>query len=154
MSSPVERGRGDQGQVGGIEVLPFGFMIFVAVTLLVANAWGVIDAKLATTSSAREAVRAYVEADSAPQAELVARTRAEQTLASYGRGGDRATIERPVVTGGFSRCARVSITVTYDLPTLMIPFIGGFGHLKAVTSTFTEVIDPYRDGLAGPAACS
>jgi len=153
MNSPVARGRGDRGQVGGIEVLPFGFMIFVAVTLLIANAWGVVDAKLATTNSAREAVRAYVEADSAPQAELAAFVRAQQTLASYGRDGSRATIGRPVVTGGFSRCARVSIKVTYDLPTLVIPFIGGFGHLRPVTSTFTEVVDPYRGGLAGPAAC-
>lgn len=149
----VRRCQGEYGQVGGIEVLPFGFLVFVAVTLLLANAWGVIDAKLAVTSSAREAVRAYVEADTASQAEISAVARAEETLVSYGRSGSRATVYRPIVNGGFSRCARVSVSVSYDIPTLSIPFIGGFGHLKPVTSTYTELVDPYRDGLAGPANC-
>ena len=53
----------DCGQVGGIEVLPFGLLVFIVGTLLVANAWAVVDAKLAVTSAAREAVRSYVEAD-------------------------------------------------------------------------------------------
>jgi len=147
------RCRGDSGQVGGIEVLPFGFLIFVAVTLLIANAWGVIDAKLAVSNSAREAVRAYVESDNIRQAELGALVGAKQTLSSYGRDDNRATIGQPIVTAGFSRCARVSITVSYDLPTLAIPFIGGFGNLQPVRSTHTEIIDPYRDGLVGVAKC-
>ena len=46
-----------------MEVLPFGFLMFVSVTLLLANAWAVIDAKLAVSAAAREAVRAYVESD-------------------------------------------------------------------------------------------
>jgi hypothetical protein len=38
----VTRDRGDdRGQVGGIEVLPFGLLVFVVGTLLVANAWAV-----------------------------------------------------------------------------------------------------------------
>ncbi len=149
----VRRFRGESGQVGGIEVLPFGFLVFVAVTLLLANAWGVIDAKLAVTSSAREAVRAYVEADTASQAEVNAVTRAQETLVAYGRSGPRATVDRPIVNGGFSRCARVSVTVSYEIPTLSVPFIGGFGHLKPVTSTYSELVDPYRGGLLGPANC-
>ena len=60
--------RDDHGQVAGIEVLPFGLLTFVVGMLLVANAWGVVDAKMATTSAAREAVRAYVEASDADAA--------------------------------------------------------------------------------------
>ena len=153
MTPIPQRCRGDRGQVGGIEVLPFGFLIFVAVTLLIANAWGVVDAKLAVSSSAREAVRAYVEADNLGQAELGAMVGARQTLSSYGRDGSRSTIGQPILSAGFSRCARVSVTVSYDLPTLVLPFIGGFGNLRPVTSTFTEIIDPYRDGLSGAAKC-
>ena len=67
------RWRDDHGQVAGIEVLPFGLLTFVVGMLLVANAWGVVDAKMATTSAAREAVRAYVEAPDADAA--VARRR-------------------------------------------------------------------------------
>jgi len=153
MTAHAQRCRGDRGQVGGIEVLPFGFLIFVAITLLIANAWGVIDAKLAVTNSAREAVRAYVEADTSQQAELGSFFGAKQTLASYGRDDARATIGRPVVNGGFARCARVSVTVTYSVPAISIPFIGGFGNLQPVASTHSELIDPFRDGLKGVAAC-
>ena len=43
----ARRCAGDAGQVGGIEALPFGLLIFVVGTLLIANAWAVIDAKFA-----------------------------------------------------------------------------------------------------------
>ena len=32
----------DRGQVGGIEALPFGLLVFVVGALLVANAWAVV----------------------------------------------------------------------------------------------------------------
>jgi hypothetical protein len=47
----------------------------------------------------------------------------------------------------------VTITVTYDVPALFVPFIGGFGDLAPVRSTYTELIDPFRDGLPGSALC-
>ena len=78
--------RGDTGQVGGIEVLPFGFLLFVSVTLLFVNVWGVIDTKLAVTSAAREAARAYSESDDENSARLAATARATETLTAYGRG--------------------------------------------------------------------
>ncbi len=145
--------RDDSGQVGGIEVLPFGFLFFLSMTLLIANAWGVVDAKLAVMTAAREAVRAYVESDNATAAEAVAQTRAEEALKSYGRDVSRATIGDPVVAGGFGRCKRVTITVSYDLPVLTVPYLGGFGDLSAVTSKYSELIDPFRSGLAGGAQC-
>lgn len=149
------RGRltGERGQIGGIEVLPFGFLVFVSGMLIVANAWGVVDAKLAVTAAAREGVRAYVESADAESATTAALASAEDTLRAFGRDRDRAKIEPPVVSGGFSRCARVIMTVTYDIPVIEVPFVGGFGDLEPVSSTFTEIIDPFRDGLDGPAAC-
>lgn len=148
-----DRGRGDAGQVGGIEVLPFGFLVFVAVTLLLVNAWGVIDAKLATTSAAREAVRAFVESPDIGTAVAAAEWRARESLAAYGRDGDRADVGAPALPDGFVRCGRVAVTVTYDVPALTIPFLGGFGGVISVESTATELIDPFRDGLPGAAAC-
>ena len=83
-----------RGQVGGIEVLPFGLLTFVVGTLLVANAWGVVDAKLAVTSAAREAVRAYVEApDQASTALAVADAAAREAVAGHGRNPDATTVE-------------------------------------------------------------
>ena len=128
-------------------------MIFISGTLLFANVWGVIDAKLAVTSAAREAARAYVEAPGAIAATAAADQRAMETLAAYGRDGERAQVMVPAPTDGYTRCARVSVTVSYDVPALAIPFIGGFGDLAPVTSTFTELIDPFRDGISGVALC-
>ena len=147
------RRSGDRGQIGGIEVLPFGFLVFVSVTLVVANAWGVVDAKLAVTAAAREAVRSYVESTGVDAASVAARRRARETLTAYGRGGARAVVYEPVVDGPYRRCGRVAITVSYDMPVIAVPFIGGFGHLRSVSSTFTEVIDPFRSGLAGATRC-
>lgn len=147
------RCRGDIGQVGGMEVLPFGFLVFICGTLLFVNVWGVIDAKFAVTAAAREAARAYVEADDAAQAHAEAQARAVETMDAYGRGGDRVTIANAELSEPFGRCARVSITVTYDVPIIAIPFIGGLGNLEPVESTHTEIVDPFRDGLDGVASC-
>jgi hypothetical protein len=37
----ARRARSDAGQVGGIEALPFGLLVFVVGATLVANAWAV-----------------------------------------------------------------------------------------------------------------
>ena len=143
------RARNDRGQVGGMEVLPFGFLTFVSMTLVLANAWGVIDAKLAVTAAAREGARAYAEADDPAAGAAAARRRAAETLDAYGRGGGRATIGRPSIDGQFRRCGRVTVTVAYDLPVVAVPFVGGLGRIQPVASSFTEVIDPFRSGVAG-----
>jgi hypothetical protein len=152
-ATPPRRCRGDSGQVGGIEVLPFGFLFFVAGTLLIANAWAFVDARMAVASAAREAARAYVEAPDEPTATVDALTRARETLAAYGRDGAAAIVHPPEVIGGFARCARVRITVEYDVPALVIPFLGGFGDLPPVSASHTELVDPFRSGLTGEARC-
>ena len=144
--------RGDAGQVGGIEVLPFGFLLFVSVTLLLVNVWGVIDTKLAVTSAAREAARAYSESDDERSARLAAVARATEPLTAYGRSVDRASIDVPVLPQ-LERCARVTVTVSYEVPGIAIPFLGGLGGSRTVTSSFTELVDPYRGRLAGVARC-
>lgn len=149
----MRRLHGDRGQVGGIEVLPFGFFIFISITLFLVNVWGVVDAKLAVTSASREAARAFVEAPTAGDGFSDAQFRAQEALAAYGRDGERATVEAPRLPDGFVRCARVTVAVSYEVPALLIPFIGGFGGIASVRSTSTELIDPFRDGLEGDAAC-
>lgn len=144
--------RGDAGQVGGFEVLPFGFLLFVGVTLLFVNVWAIIDTKLAVTSAAREAVRAYSESDDADSARRAAVSGATETLNAYGRSGDKAVITVPR-SSQFKRCARVSVTVSYEVPGIVVPFIGGLAGSRTVESSFSEVVDPYRDRLAGAARC-
>lgn len=147
------RGRGEAGQVGGIEVLPFGFLVFISMTLLLVNVWGIIDAKFAVSAAAREGARAFVESDTATEAQKGAEERANETLAAYGRAGERATVAEPVLSDPFGRCTRVTITVTYEVPAIVIPFIGGFGSIAPVESTHTELVDPFRDDLNGAARC-
>jgi hypothetical protein len=142
--------RDERGQAGGIEALPFGLLIFVVGALLVASAWAVIDAKLAVVSAAREAARTYVEADDAASAQAGAVAAAEEAMANHGRGGGvEVTIEAPA---SFTRCATVTVRASYQVPAIPLPWVGGLGELE-VSSTHSERIDPFRDGLAGEAQC-
>lgn len=147
------RGRGDRGQVGGIEVLPFGLLTFVSATLLFVNAWGVIDAKFAVTAAARESVRAFVEADTMADATAASVRRATETLEAYGRGGERSTVGAPVLDEPFGRCVRVTITVSHEIPVIRLPFIGGFGSATPVESTHSALVDPFRSGIEGSSRC-
>lgn len=147
------RRRGDRGQVAGIEVLPFGLLVFVSAVLVMANAWGVVDAKMAVTAAAREAVRAYVESPDQSGAAAAARRRARAVLADYGRADAHNTVAVAVSGGSFRRCARVTVTVSHPVPVVAVPFIGGFGQLDPVSAAFTELIDPFRSGVPGAAQC-
>lgn len=142
--------RDERGQAGGIEALPFGLLIFVVGALLVASAWAVVDAKLAVVSAAREGARTYVEADDAASAHASAVAAAEEAMANHGRGGGvDVTIDAPA---SFTRCAGVEVRATYRVPAVPLPWIGGLGEIS-VSSTHSERIDPFRDGLAGAARC-
>ena len=146
----------ERGAVGGLEVLPFGLLVFVVGALLVANAWGVIDAKVAASASAREAVRTFVESDasSTDAAWRDALAVAHETMVGHGRSVDRMAIEH---AGVLQRCAPVSVEVSYRVPAIALPWIGGFGPgVITATGRHAEVVDPYRDGVPvvpGEATC-
>lgn len=148
------RFRGDEGQVGGIEVIPFGVLTFVLATLLLANAWGAVDAQLAVTSAARESVRAFVEASDEATATAHAISAATTAVAAHGRDPSNTSVELQYPDGPtWARCRRVTSTVRHPIPALRIPVLGGFGHAFDVVSTQTEVIDPFRAGITGAKAC-
>ena len=89
----VARLRGDSGAIGGIEVLPFGVLIFVVGSLLVANAWAVVDTKFMVTGTpAREAVRAYVEAPDQGTGMARARVGVADTIDGQGRNPNHAHV--------------------------------------------------------------
>jgi hypothetical protein len=149
------RCRRDDGFVGGIETLPFGLLVFVVGTLMVANAWAVIDAKLASASAAHEAARVYVEtvsgSDSGPAARA-AGAAAVEAIEGHGRDPDRMSF---LMTpgGATTRCQAIEVTVGYRVPTLTLPLIGGFGQGFVVSATDSELIDPFRDDVAGRNPC-
>lgn len=155
MIGPAHR-RGERGQVAGVEVLVFGLLVFIGGTLIVANVWGVVDAKLATDSAAREATRWIVERAGAErtgeQLRAGARLVAESTLADHGRTGP-ATVDVVPPGGEVSRCDRISVTVGVTVPAIRLPFMDGFGDAFDVTATHSELVDPTRSHLAGEAVC-
>ncbi len=152
----------DSGQVGGIEALPFGILVFVVGALLVANAWAVVDAKVAVDAAARQATRHYVESEVAgpghpDDQEQAAVDAGLAALEAHGRDPADATIGLSALTGsggqsGFSRCARATFTVSYEVPALTVPWVGGFGDGIDVTSSHSELVDPFRSGVPGSAA--
>jgi hypothetical protein len=142
----------ERGQAGGIEALAFGLLIFVVGTLLVANTWAVIDAKMAVDAAAREAARSYVEARSATAAELAAERAGREAVAAQGRTADRLQLQA-TAQPGFERCARVTVTARYPVPAVNLPLIGGFGHRFWVSATHSELVDPFAAGLPGASAC-
>jgi hypothetical protein len=119
--------------------------------LLVANAWGVVDAKVAAEAAAREAARAYVEAPSGGDAASAAGEAGAAALAGHGRDPRRMTL---AVEGGFARCARVTVEVRYPVPAVAVPWVGGFGTGFTVRARHSELVDPFRSGLAGRAGCA
>ncbi len=152
MRASTCRCSGDQGQVGGIEVLPLGVLVFVVGALLLANAWAVVDARLAATTAAREATRSAVEASDGSSALEAAVRAGREALAGMGRDPSRLEIalsaDRP-----FGRCARVTATASTWVPAITLPWIGGFGRRFEIEATATEVVDPLREGLSGDASC-
>lgn len=149
-----QRLAGDEGQVGGIEVLPFGLLIFVIGALIATNAWGVIDAKIAAGAAAREAARAYVEAPDQTAAAWMATDAARTTVDGYGRSPDKAIVA--VTHEGnqpWGRCVRVTVTVRYPVHTISLPGAGGYGDGLEVRAAHSELIDPYRSGLAPGGSC-
>jgi hypothetical protein len=141
----------DAGFVGGFAGLLFGLLLFIAGTLLVAYAWGVVDTKNAAVEAARQAVRTYVQAPDAATAYPDAEQAADRALVGYGRNPSDAQIR--VVSGAFARCQRVTIEVSYPAPALVLPFIGRVGRGQAVHAQQSELVDAYRTGLAGTASC-
>ena len=143
--------RRERAAVGGVEVLPFAVLIFVFGTLLLVNAWGVIDAKFAVTSASREATRTLAESSDAGPGDAAARRAAEDAIAAYGRDPGRLELSGP--TGSLVRCGTVSYTATYPVPAIRIPVIGGFGRAFDVTATHSSRVDALRSGLPGEATC-
>jgi hypothetical protein len=137
--------RDEAGQVAGLEAMVFGLLTFVVAVLLAANAWAVVDAKMAMSTAAREATRAYVEAPAGADPLALAEAAAREAVRGHGRDPDRMEL-RPL-EGGFTRCQVVRFEATYRVAAVALPFIGGRGAGFTAAARHSEVVDPYRDGV-------
>ncbi len=135
----------ESGQLAGIEAVPFGLLVFVVGVLLVANAWAVIDAKMAVAGAAREAARAYVEAP--PGSDPLARAEQAAREAVRGAGRDPAKLQLTPLESGFARCQRVTFEASYGVPALTVPWVGGYGEGFTAAARHSEIVDPFRNGV-------
>jgi hypothetical protein len=137
----------ERGQVAGLEGLAFGMLLFVVGLLIVANAWGVIDAKMAAGAAAREAARTYVKAPAGTDALALGIQAGQDTLASLGRHDPAQRVE--LISGSFTRCAAATFRVRVPVPLIRLPWLGSHGTGFTAVATHTEIVDPYRSGLVG-----
>ena len=130
------------GLVAGAEALAFGVLIFVLGTLLVVNAWAVIDAKFATSSAAREGVRAAVEAPPGSDPMTLAVAAAEAALQGHGIDPASATVlnDGPGLTT-LERSQEVAIRVTYQVPAFVLPVIQRSVASFTVNGRHREVVE-------------
>ncbi len=138
--------RDESGFSGGLESLAFGALVFVFGTLIILNAWAVVDARFATAAAAREAVRAVVEAEPGrSETELAAQAEhaAVQALSAHGYVA-QPTLELGGLTQ--ARCATIAVTVGLEIRATFVP---GFADAAVyrVRSSHSEVVDPFRPGL-------
>jgi Flp pilus assembly protein TadG len=149
----VRRGP-EEGAVAGLEALAFGVLVFVVGTLVIVNAWAVIDARFATSAAAREAVRSVVQAPdvglTSAQLEERAQTAASQALAAHGYTGEPMLTGPPLTQ---SRCATVEITAELEVVPTVLPWVTQPLSYR-VASTHAEVLDPFRAGLDGDGVTS
>lgn len=150
----MSRSRGEAGFVGGFAGLLFGLAIFVIGTLLAAYAWSVVETKAAASAAAREAARSYVQAPDSTTGIDTARQAALAALS--GRVANPGAASVSLTSGVFGRCQRITIAVTYPAPALQLPLVKTIGPLGGhlVRAEHSEVVDPYRSGLPGTAACA
>ena len=141
------------GQVGGIEGVIFGVLVFVLGTLVIANGWAVIDTKSAASAAAREATRAFVESratttdDAFAEADAVAR----ETIEGYGRDPVELTVVAEEAS--LRRCGRVTIRTEYPVPLVSLPILGRHGHGFTATGRHSELVDPFKAGLPDRDSC-
>jgi hypothetical protein len=144
----------ESGFVAGGEALIFGMLIFVLGTIVVLNAWTVLDARFAASAAAREAVRAVVEAPIG--ADLDQAAIAAAGMAFEGHGRDPADLE--VIWAGATedpvqaRCAEIRFRVETQVDVLVVPRFGTRSAFR-VSAVHAELIEPYRSGLEG-SVCS
>lgn len=145
--------RRDERGVVGFEVLPFLVIVFVVGTLVFAQAWAVLDAKLTTTSAAREATRTFVEQPSRPGSGAAVKNALEagRRVLHSTQLTQRGTI-KPVGAVSLRRCDRVTFEATVAVPNLAPARSANRAEI-VVTSRHTEVVDPLRSGLTGRARC-
>jgi hypothetical protein len=140
----------ENGQIGGIEAVPFSILIFVVGMIMAINGWGVVHTQTNARSAARAAVRVFVEQNNFDLAQQKAHATAIETLRRSGFATDRASIAIDFPNGDtWHRCARVRIVVSLPTRTFPAPFVGSLFSWISVRAAESGLVDAYRSGIDG-----
>lgn len=143
---PDRRCHGEAGFVAGLEGVVFGLLVLVAGTIVVLNAWSVLQTRRVLDGAAREYLRAYTEGDDPADARSGARRALQAVLDGERRrpaGGPNVRLEEPDETR-FGPCAEATISIWAEVPAARVPFIGTFGS-TTVRVTHSELVDAHRE---------
>jgi hypothetical protein len=143
MSHDAKRPNNEAG-LGSVEVLPIGLLVMVTITMLVINAWAIVDAKMGVISAARQAARTTVETADTSRGEAAG----NEAWRSTGRSEDISVR----LGGTIRRCGRIVATAEVNIPPIPLGFLDTWRPIS-VRATHSEVVDPYRGKLAGEASC-
>ena len=138
----------ETGLAAGAEALIFGVLVFVIGTVVILNAWSVIDAKFATSAAARQAVRAAVEAPVGADLAAAAGRAGAEAFRGYGRDPRSLEIawDGEGSAGVQRRCAELRYRASTRVGILLIPRFSDRLSFE-VSSVYSELIDPFRSGL-------
>ena len=144
----------ERGQVGGVESIPFGVLVFIVGTLIAVNGWAWLSTHRAADSIAREYLRTYTEQHSETEARAAASDVAGIIIESRSISPDRVTINAPTT---HEPCELAEVTVAIAIPAMRLPFITNLGA-RTVAVTHVERMDPYRSrtdapDVRGPTPC-
>ncbi len=144
------RPRCERGFVAGAEALAVGTLILVAGSILTANAWAVIDTRMALESAAREYLRTYTESTDPISASQDAHAAMRRVLAD--RPGLLEGLElEPPSGSGFGPCAPASVSMRASVPTIHIPLLDASWGRHTVGVSAAELIDAHREMRSGAA---
>ncbi len=161
----------EDGLSAGAEALAFGVLVFVVGSIIGLNGWAVLDAKFAVNAAAREATRSIVEGGAVDRASMlgadggridsgVVYEVAVETMAGHGK--DPAGLPQP--SDFVVALADDPWTSSSDTPqrprdrrgtrSRGSACPGGWQTPITAQGQHTEIIDPFRSGLAGRADCA
>lgn len=142
--------RPERAMAAGAEALALGTLVLLAGTIMVTNAWAVIDTNMALEAAAREYLRAYTEADEPTAAAANGDTAARAVLQDRPGVLGRLRVVPPSPET-FGPCAPAAVTVSARVPAIRIPAIDAQWGEHTVSISAVELIDAHQEMVSGPA---
>lgn len=142
----------EAGFVAGFEALAFGVLVFVLGTLLMVNAWVVLDAVYAVNAASRVASQVVAAAPpdhGTDELGALARQAAARAVRAHGHDPDRLSVTLTPVAP-LARCAEITVEVGLSVSVAAMPF--GDGRSWHVASRAQALVDPLRQGLGAQEA--